>query len=468
METLESLAATLGPRNCLTAPEDVAPYAVDWRGIAGATPRAVLRPGSVEEVQAAVRACAAEGLSIVPAGGRTGLAGGAVLPPNGPPSVVLSLERLNRIRDVDARDFSLVAEAGCIIQNVQEAAAKVGRLFPLSWGAQGSAMVGGALSTNAGGIRTLRWGNARDLVMGLEVVLPDGRVLNDLRRVRKDNSGYALRHLFLGGEGTLGVITAAALRLVPALKRVETAFVAVPSPDAALALFSRMMESGAEVIAFELLIGRCMDIVAKNGIGVRVPLPLGSPWYVMVELAAAHPAVPLREMLEETLGAAAEAEEVLDAAIAENEAQRANIWRIREDWPDCARRECPSVNTDTSVPVSAVPEFCARVERALAERWPEGRLFALGHAGDGNIHVSLGAPPGMDRETWYGRAREAEPMVNAIAVELGGSFSAEHGIGQSKRHAMETHKDRVALDLMRAVKRAIDPEGLMNPGKMLP
>lgn len=468
MGTLETLAAALGPRNCLTSPEDVAPYAVDWRGIGGATPRAVLRPGSVEEVQAAVRACAAEGLSIVPAGGRTGLAGGAVLPPNGPPSVVLSLERLNRIRDVDARDFSLVAEAGCIIQHVQEAAAKVGRLFPLSWGAQGSAMVGGALSTNAGGIRTLRWGNARDLVMGLEVVLPDGRVLNDLRRVRKDNSGYALRHLFLGGEGTLGIITAAALRLVPALKRVETAFVAVPSPEAALALFSRVMESGAEVIAFELIIGRCMDIVAKNGIGVRIPLPLGSPWYVMVELAAAHPAVPLREMLEETLGAAAEAEEVLDAAIAENEAQRANIWRIREDWPDCARRECPSVNTDTSVPVSAVPEFCARVERALAERWPEGRLFALGHAGDGNIHVSLGAPPGMDREAWYARAREAEPMVNAIAVELGGSFSAEHGIGQSKRHAMETHKDRVALDLMRAVKRAIDPEGLMNPGKMLP
>ena len=468
METLETLAATLGPRNCLTAPDDLAPYAVDWRGVWTGMPRAVLRPGSVEEVQAAVRACVAEGLSIVPAGGRTGLCGGAVVPANGPPSVVMSLERLNRIRDVDARDFSLVAEAGCIIQNVQQAAAAVDRLFPLSWGAQGSAMVGGALSTNAGGIRTLRWGNARDLVLGLEVVLPDGRVLNDLRRVRKDNSGYALRHLFLGGEGTLGVITAAALRLVPALKRVETAMVAVPSPDAALTLFSRVMESGAEVIAFELLIGRCMDIVQKNGIGLRVPLPLGSPWYVMVELAAAHPSVPLREMLEDTLATAAEAGEVTDAVLVENEQQRANLWRIREDWPDCARREAPVVNTDTSVPVSAVPRFLAEIEAALSSRWPEGRLIAIGHAGDGNIHVSLMAPNGTAREDWVARAREAEPIVNAIAVELGGSFSAEHGIGQSKRHAMATHKDPVALDLMRAVKAAIDPAGVMNPGKVLP
>jgi len=468
METLAALAATLGPAACLTAPEDIAPYATDWRGISGATPRAVLRPASVAEVQAAIRACAAEGVAVVPAGGRTGLAGGAILAPNGPPSVVLSLERMNRIRDIDARDFSIVAEAGCVIQQVQQAAAEAGRLFPLSWGAQGSAMVGGALSTNAGGIRTLRWGNARDLVLGLEVVLPDGRVLNDLRRVRKDNSGYALRHLFLGGEGTLGVITAAALRLVPALKRVETGFVAVPSPDAALSLFARMMESGADVIAFELMIGRCMDIVAKNGIGLRVPLPLGSPWYVMVELAAAHPAVPLREMLEDTLAAAMEEGEALDATLAENETQRAAFWRIREDWPDCGRREAPSVNTDTAVPVSAVPRFIAEVEATAAKGWPEGRLIAIGHAGDGNIHVSLMAPSGTAREAWVDRARAFEPAVNAIAVSIGGSFSAEHGIGQSKRHAMTTHKDPVALDLMRRVKATIDPDGMMNPGKMLP
>jgi FAD/FMN-containing dehydrogenase len=462
------LAATVGPRNCLRDPADLAPYAVDWRGTYRGTPQAVLRPGTVAEVSAAVRACAEAGLAIVPAGGRTGLCGGAVVQENGPPAVVLSLERLNRIRDVDARDFSLVAEAGCIIQQVQEAAASVDRLFPLSWGAQGSAQVGGALSTNAGGIRTIRWGNARDLVLGLEVVLPDGRVLHDLRRVRKDNSGYALRHLFLGGEGTLGVITAAALRIVPALKRVETGFVAVASPEAALNLLSRVMSSGAEVIAFELILQRCMEIVERHGQRVRMPMPLTSPWYVMVELAASHPAVPLRAMLEDTLAEAIEAGEATDAVLAENEEHRAAFWRIREHYPECTRAAGPSIGTDTAVPVSAVPEVLARAERELAARWPEGRMIAIGHAGDGYMHLGLMAPEGMGRDEWLARAAEAEPLVNAIAVELGGSFSAEHGIGQSKRHAMATHKDPVAVELMRGIKAAIDPRGLMNPGKVLP
>jgi FAD/FMN-containing dehydrogenase len=468
MSPLDMLAETLGPRNCLRDPADLAPYAVDWRGAYRGMPQAVLRPGTVAEVSAAVRACAELGLAIVPAGGRTGLCGGAVVQENGPPAVVLSLERLNRIRDVDARDFSLVAEAGAIIQQVQEAAASVDRLFPLSWGAQGSAQVGGALSTNAGGIRTIRWGNARDLVLGLEVVLPDGRVLNDLRRVRKDNSGYALRHLFLGGEGTLGVITAAALRIVPALKRVETGFVAVASPEAALNLLSRVMSSGAEVIAFELILRRCMEIVERHGQRVRMPMPLTSPWYVMVELAASHPAVPLRAMLEDTLAEAIEAGEATDAVLAENEEHRAAFWRIREHYPECTRAAGPSIGTDTAVPVSAVPEFLARAERELAARWPEGRMVAVGHAGDGNMHLGLMAPEGMGRDEWLARAAEAEPLVNAIAVELGGSFSAEHGIGQSKRHAMATHKDPVAVELMRGIKAAIDPRGLMNPGKMLP
>ncbi|HYF09110.1 MAG TPA: FAD-binding oxidoreductase [Acetobacteraceae bacterium] len=468
MSPLDALADAVGPRNCLREAQDIAPYATDWHGKWTGTPVAVLKPGTVEEVSACVRACAAAGLSVVPAGGRTGLCGGAVVAANGPPAVVLSLERLNRIRAVDARDFSLVAEAGCVIQTVQEAAAAVDRLFPLSWGAQGSAQVGGALSTNAGGIRTLRWGNARDLVLGLEVVLPDGRVLNDLRRVRKDNSGYALRHLFLGGEGTLGVITAAALRLVPAIKRVETAFVAVPSPDAALSLLSRVLGSGAEVIAFELIVRECLAIVDRVAPQLRVPLALDSPWYVMVEICAAHPAVPLREMLEDTLAAGMEAGECTDAAFADSEEQRRRFWRIREDWPDCARQAGVSVNTDTSVPVSAVPEFVTRVQAALTSRWPEGRFIAIGHAGDGNIHVSHMAPEGMSRADWVVHAGEAEAIVNAIAVALGGSFSAEHGIGQSKRHAMATHKDPVALDVMRTVKGAIDPRGLMNPGKMLP
>ncbi len=382
---------------------------------------------------------------------------------------MLSLERLNRIRTIDARDFSIVAEAGCVVQHVQQAAAEAGRLFPIQWGAQGTAQIGGMLSTNAGGIRTLRWGNARELVLGLEVVLPDGRVLDDLRRVRKDNSGYALRHLFIGGEGTLGVLTAAAMRLQPALKRVETAYVAVPSPDAALTLFSRMMESGADTIAFELCANYCMEMAARHGVGLRLPLPLESPWYVMVELSAAHESIPLRAIMEGTLGEAMEAGEVLDAAIADSEAQRQMIWKIREDYPDCSRRDSPSIGTDTSVPVSAVPEFLRIAERELQARWPEGRMAAIGHAGDGNIHLSLHAPAGMtDHAAWAARAADMEPTINAIAVSLGGSFSAEHGIGQSKRHAMATHKNPVAMDIMRLVKNAIDPNGVMNPGKVLP
>lgn len=469
MECLAAMADVIGPANVLSTAHDMAPYAVDWRNVYRGTPEAVLRPGTTPEVAEVVRRCAASGLAVVPAGGRTGLCGGAVPPANGPLSVVLSLERLNRVRDLDARDFSVVAEAGCVVQSVQQAAAEAGRLFPIQWGAQGTAQIGGMLSTNAGGIRTLRWGNARELVLGLEVVLPDGRVLDDLRRVRKDNSGYALRHLFIGGEGTLGIITAAAMRLQPALKRVETAFVAVPSPDAALTLFSRVMESGADVLAFELCAAYCMQTAARHGVGLRIPLPLESPWYVMLELAAAHESIPLREILEGTLGEAMEAGEVADAAIADSEAQRLAIWKIREDYPECSRKEGPSITTDTAVPVSAVPEFLRVAERELKARWPEGRMAAIGHAGDGNIHLSLHAPSGMsDRAAWVARAGEMEGLVNAIAVSLGGSFSAEHGIGQSKRHAMMAHKDPVAMDVMRLVKQALDPDNRMNPGKVLP
>lgn len=470
MSALDNLTDVIGPAAFLTDPGDIAPYASDWRGAFDAAPVAVAKPGTTAEVAEVIRHAAASNIAVVPAGGRTGLCGAAVPQANGPASIVLSMERMNRIRDVDARDFSIVAEAGCVVQNVQQAATDAGRLFPIQWGAQGTAQIGGMLGTNAGGIRTLRWGNARELVLGLEVVLPDGRILDDLRRVRKDNSGYALRHLFVGAEGTLGIITAAAMRLVPQLKRVETAFVAVPSPDAALSLYGRMMESGADLIAFELCNLRTMTVAATHGTDLRMPLPLHSPWYVMVETATAHASVPLREMMEETLGAAMEAGEITDAALAESEAQRLGIWKIREDYPECQRLAGPSVPTDTSVPVSAVPAFLDRAVSEANKRWPEGRIAAIGHAGDGNIHFGLQAPEGWDkgRPAWVERAQGFETLVNEIAVSLGGSFSAEHGIGQSKRHAMQTHKDPVAIDVMRDIKRALDPHGLMNPGKIFP
>jgi FAD/FMN-containing dehydrogenase len=470
MSAPEILSRIVGPAACLTSADDVAPYAVDWRGAYRGTPAAVVKPATTAEVSNVVRACGETGLAIVPAGGRTGLCGGTVPPANGPQSIVLSLERMNRVRSIDALDFSIVAEAGCVVQNIQQAAADAGRLFPIQWGAQGTAQIGGMLSTNAGGIRTLKWGNARELVLGLEVVLPDGRVLDDLRRVRKDNSGYALRHLFIGAEGTLGVITAAALRLQPVLKRVETAFVAVPSPEAALALYGRFMDSGADLVAFELCARYCMETAAKHGVGLRMPLPLESPWFVMVEIAAAHPSVPLREMLEEVLSEAIETGEATDASLADSEAQRLGIWKIREDYPECSRLEGPAVNTDTAVPVSAVPAFLEKAIREVAARWPEGRISAIGHAGDGNIHFGLHAPAGWShgRPAWAERADGFEALVNAIAVSLGGSFSAEHGIGVSKRHAMATHKSPIALDVMRQIKAALDPETRMNPGKVLP
>jgi len=468
MSPLDDLSTIAACCPTLTAPADIEPYARDWSGRYAHPPRAVLRPGSTEEVAAALCACAAVGLAVVPSGGRTGLCGGAVPRAEGAPTVVLSLERMNRIRAVDARDFSITVDAGCTVRAVQDAAAAAGRLFPLSFGAEGTAQIGGALSTNAGGIRTIRWGNARDLVLGLEVVLPDGRVLNDLRRVRKDNTGYALRHLFIGGEGTLGVITGAALKLAPALRARETAFLEVPSPAAALALLDRLISNGAELIGFELIGRWPLELVRRHAPRARIPFALQSPWYVLMELGTAAAGADLRTPLEVALAAAIEAGEAGEVVIAESEEQRAALWYLREVMPECNRAEAPSVSADTSVPVSAVPSFLAEVEAALATRWPEGKLIALGHAGDGNVHISLQAPRGTPREVWHRNAEAIEDTVNRIAVAHGGSFSAEHGIGQSKRHAMAALRDSVALDLMRAIKAALDPRGMMNPGKLLP
>ncbi len=470
MTTLDAFADIVGKTAVTADPQDIAPYAVDWRGTFEATPVAVVKPASTQEVSEVVKLAAAQGLAIVPAGGRTGLCGGAVAQTNGAPSLVVSLERLNRIRSIDARDFSIVVEAGCVVQTVQQAATDVNRFFPIQWGAQGTAQIGGMLGTNAGGIRTLRWGNARELVLGLEVVLADGRILNDLRSVRKDNSGYALRHIFIGSEGTLGIITAAVLRLMPPLNHIETAFVAVPSPEAALSLYSRMMESGADMIAFELCGRYCMELVARYGVGIRMPLALESPWYVMIETAAAHESVPLRALMEESLGAAMEAGEVTDAALADSEAQRLGIWKIREDYPECHRMAGPSISTDTSVPISAVPAFVTQATALVQQRWPDGRISAIGHAGDGNIHLGLQAPDGWNAgfQEWKAQTEGFETRVNEIAVSLGGSFSAEHGIGQTKRHAMKAHKDPIALDVMAQIKAALDPDGRMNPGKIFP
>ena len=462
---MDGFAAIVGARHCLTEPADTAVYGEDWRGNLRATPAMVLRPGSTAEVAAIMAEAAARGLCVVPAGGRTGLAGGTV--PTGP-SVTISMERMNRIRAVDPVDMSITVDAGCIVENVAQAAAAADRLFPLNFGAQGSAHIGGVISTNAGGIRALRYGTVRDLVLGLEVVLPDGRVLDDLRRVRKDNTGYALRHVFIGAEGTLGLVTAATLKLYPPMRVRETAFVAVQTPAQALALLGRMQGCGAELVAFELCGRRTIALTIQNGHGFREPVPLTTPWYCIIEIAAAHAAAQLRPILEDNLAAAMEAGECVDAMIAESEETRAMLWRMRESTPDCTRQEGPAIATDTAVPVSAVPAFLEQVHALSAARWPEGHVMCIGHLGDGNIHISLQAPKGTPRAAWVQRSGGFDEAVAELAVASGGSFSAEHGIGQSKVKTMAALKNPVALSLMRAIKATLDPDLRMNPGKVLP
>jgi D-lactate dehydrogenase (cytochrome) len=462
---MDGFAEIVGPRHCLTEPGETAVYGGDWRGVMRATPDMVLRPDSTEQVAAIMREAASRGLAVVPAGGRTGLAGGTV--PTGP-SVTISMERMNRIRAVDPVDMSITVDAGCIVENVAAAAAEADRLFPLNFGAQGSAHIGGVISTNAGGIRALRYGTVRDLVLGLEVMLPDGRVLDDLRRVRKDNTGYALRHLFIGAEGTLGLVTAATLKIYPPMRVCETAFVAVETPGQALRLLGRMQVCGADLVAFELCGQRTIALTIQNGHGFREPVPLTTPWYCIVEIAAAHPSAGLRAIMEDNLAAALEAGECVDAMIAESEDTRAMLWRMRESTPDCTKQEGPAIATDTAVPVSAVPDFLDAVFTMSAQRWPEGHVMCIGHLGDGNIHISLQAPKGTPREAWVQRAGDFDDAVARLAVAAGGSFSAEHGIGQSKVKTMAALKNPVALDVMRSVKSTLDPGWRMNPGKVLP
>ena len=465
---MNGFRALLGEANCLTEAADIAPYATDWRGQQGAMPAAVVRPATVEQAAGVLRLAAERGMRVVPNGGRTGLSGGALPIPGNAPILVVSLERMRRIRALDPVDMSIAVDAGITVQAVQEAAREAGRYFPLSFGAQGSAQIGGALSTNAGGINTIRYGNARDLVLGLEVVLPDGRVLDDMRRIRKDNTGYALRHLFLGAEGTLGLITGASLKLFPALRTRETAFLSVPSPHHALRLLSRMQDSGADLVAFELMDSHLVELTVDYVPGLRLPVPMTTPWCVIIEAGSPHPAAPVRELMESALAEALEAGEAIDVMLAESEEARAMIWRIRESAPEASRSTGPAVPTDTAVPVSAVPEFLDAVLALSEARWPGMRVGAMGHLGDGNIHISLHGPAGMPREEWLRQAGGFAEAVNELAVRTGGSFSAEHGIGLTKLKGMTTLKNPVAVSLMRAIKQAIDPTGLMNPGKVLP
>jgi FAD/FMN-containing dehydrogenase len=448
---IDALRQIVGKSNVLTAPEDTRPYFTDWRRQYSAAAECVVRPGSTDEVSRVVSLCAREGVAVVPQGGNTGLVGGSV-PTGTRREIVLSLGRLSRIRELDALNDTITVEAGCVLATVQRAAEDAGRFFPLSLAAEGSCQIGGNLSTNAGGVNVLRYGNAREQVLGLEVVLPDGRVWDGLRGLRKDNTGYDLKHLFLGAEGTLGVITAAVLRLYPLPTARATAWIAVAAPRAAVELLAALRSRlGDRISAFELISRTCLEAVLAHVPETRDPLPGPHPWYVLINLTDSGPPDSLRALAEEAL-------QDHEAVLAQSEEQSRQLWRIRESIPEA---QFSNVKHDISVAVSRTPEFIERVGRALERAFPGALPYVFGHVGDGNLHYNIGPEALLAH-------REAVSRVVYEAVDaLGGSISAEHGLGQLKRDAIRGHKSPLELELMRALKRTLDPAGLMNPGKVI-
>jgi FAD/FMN-containing dehydrogenase len=458
-ETLERLKAVVGPAGFSVDPDELAPHLVEWRNrFTGKTPL-LLKPANVREVGKIVRICAAAEVGIVPQGGNTGLVGGQIPRPDGS-DLLLSLQRMNRVRHVDPVDNTMLVEAGCTLAVAQEAAAEVGRLLPLSLAAEGSSQVGGNLSTNAGGIHVLRYGNARDAVLGIEVVTPDGEIWDGLRALRKDNTGYDLKHLFVGAEGTLGIITAAVLKIFPRPREVQTLFAAVRDPDRVLALLSMARElSGDGVYAFEMISRFALELVTRHTPGTSDPLAAPSPWYVLADLTAPRP------IAEGLLAAAFEKDLVSDAVLAGSAAQAKALWKLRESASEAQKHEGGSIKHDISVPVSRIPAFLTEALAAAERLIPGIRPVPFGHVGDGNLHFNFTQPKDMPTDAYLAKWESLNRVVHDIVVAHGGSISAEHGIGVLKRQEAQRYKSQVELDLMAKIKRALDPKGIMNPGK---
>ncbi len=460
------LLAVLGPAG-VVAEADEGPYLEEERGLYHGRARAVVRPANTAEVAEVVRLCAAAGVAIVPQGGRTGLVGGGAPFEHGG-EVVVSLERMNRIRACDPLNYTMTVEAGCVLAAIQAQAAEADCLFPLSLAAEGSCQIGGNLSTNAGGVNVLRYGNARELVLGLEVVLADGRIWDGLRILRKDNTGYDLKDLFIGAEGTLGIITAAVLKLFPRPRDEQTAMAAIQDLDQLPALLARARSaSGDAVTAFELIPRIGLELAGKHVDGVVDPFDQSYPWYVLVELSSSRADGGLRAAIEGMLGAALDDGVISDAVVAEALQHRAALWKIRESIPEAQKREGGSIKHDIAVPVSEVPTFIRTASVAVAEAVPGARVVAFGHIGDGNIHFNLSQPAGADRRAFLEHWQACNRIVHDIVVAMGGSISAEHGIGRLKRDELKHYKSPLELELMRRVKQALDPAGIMNPGKVI-
>ena len=458
MELLQELAGIVGPANVLTAPEDTTPYLRDWRRQYSGPALCVARPASTAEVARIVASCAQHGVAIVPQGGNTGLCGGSV-PTGARRELVLSLSRMNRVRALDPLNDTITVEAGCVLAAVQQAAAQAGRFFALSLAAEGSCQIGGNLSTNAGGVNVLRYGTAREQVLGVEVVLPDGRVWDGLRALRKDNTGYDLKQLFVGAEGTLGIITAAVLRLFPAPTAGATAWLAVDDPARAVELLARLREGvGDRLSAFELISNDCLEAVLRHLPDARAPLPGPHAWHVLAEFADSGPSSELMERVEHLLARCSESGALRDAALAQSVDQARAFWRIRETIPEA---QFTNVKHDISVAVSLTPRFIELAGRALATKFPQARPYIFGHVGDGNLHYNVGP------ESLVAERAAVNRVVYETVHALDGSISAEHGLGQLKREEILGQKSALEMELMRALKRAIDPQGLMNPGKVL-
>ena len=464
---LSRLREAVGESAVLVGVDDMAPYAIDWRKRFHGAPLAVVKPASTGEVAAIVRICSETGTPVVPQGGNTGLVGGAT-PDAGGGQLVLSLSRMNRVRAIDVKNNTLTAEAGCILANLHQVSESADRLFPLSLASEGTCQLGGNLSTNAGGTAVLRYGNARDLVLGLEVVLPSGEIWDGLRGLRKDNTGYDLKHLFIGAEGTLGVITAAVVKLFPRPQERAVGIVAVPSPVAAVQLLGRAQRDCGEMLTgFELFSELSLSLVLRHFPGTLPPLDSNAPYYVLVELSDQRVNGRANAVLEQVLGQSLEGGEIRDAAVAQSLAQASAYWVLRENISEAQAREGPNIKHDVSVPISAIASFIDAANSALAVASPGARVVCFGHLGDGNLHFNVSPPEGVPHDRFLASQNLINGIVHDVVARFGGSISAEHGLGQLKRDEILRYKSPVEMAMMRKIKAALDPKGLMNPGKVL-
>ena len=464
---LERCRSAVGAACVLTDSADTAPHLTDWRRRYTGAALAVIKPGSTDEVAAIVRLCNEFRVPVVPQGGNTGLVLGSV-PDRSGAAIVLSLARLNRIRVTDTVNNTMTVEAGCILENVQNAAAAAGRLFPLSLAAEGSCTLGGNLATNAGGTAVLRYGNTRELCLGLEVVTPQGEIWSGLGGLRKDNTGYDLRDLFIGAEGTLGIITAAVLKLFPQPKAEITALAAMATPDDALRLLNlAQAHCGAALTGFELMSDLCLQLVSKHFPHMRLPFPQNYPQYVLLELSDSESGEHANTMLENLITAALEQEIIQDAVVASSIAQSKSLWHLREHIPLAQAAEGKNIKHDISVPISRIAEFIRATDMLLQQSFPASRMVTFGHLGDGNLHYNVSPPESTSDETFIARQAEVNHVVHDSVHHFGGSISAEHGVGALKRDEILHYKSAVEMKLMHSIKQALDPLNLMNPGKVL-